>query len=282
MKRKKRKQYFLFLIPSLLFFGIAMVIPFIMGFHVAFTNWDGLARDYELVGLRNFIFLFRNPEVILPIRNTVYFALLITFSSNILALSLALLLKSPFKGRNLLRTVFFVPTCLSTVLAVFTWRFVYREVFSELLGIPNPLGSMDFVIPGIVGIHLWNSVGINMLIYLSALANVPKELYEAAIVDGAGFLRKFKEITIPMIMPAFTVCITLTMTYGLREFATIMAATHGGPARASENMAIYIYNNLYAFSKAGYGQAVAIVFMLMLVIIGYGLSKIFRKREVEH
>jgi len=281
MKTKKNLGNIWFLIPALIFFLPAMAIPFFMGINIAFTNWDGLARTYEYIGLRNFLFMFQNPDLLLPIRNTFYFAILITVSSNVLALLLGLLLSKPFRGRNLFRTVFFIPTCLSAVLAVFAWRFIFSDIVSSLLEIRNPLGTMEYVIPAIVGIHLWNTVGINMLIYLSAIANVPKDLYEAATVDGAGHLLKFKNITIPMIMPAFTVCVTLTMTYGLREFATTMAATSGGPARASENMAIYIFNNLYAYGNASYGQAVALVFMFILLLIGYTLSSIFRKREVE-
>lgn len=281
MLRTTSTGRYLFLLPSLMFFGGAMLIPFFMGFNIAFTNWDGLAQNYRYIGLSNFRFLFQNRDLMIPIRNTLYFAFLITVSSNGLALMTALLLLKPFRGRNLLRTVFFIPTCLSTVLAAFIWSFVYREVFRNLFGINSPLWSMQSVIPGIVGIHLWNTVSINMIIYLAALLNVPKDIYEAATVDGAGPIMRFRSVTIPMIMPAFTVCVTLTLTYGLREFATVMAATGGGPARASETMAIYIYNHLYAFSRAGYGQAVALVFMIALMIIGYTISRVFRSREVE-
>lgn len=273
---------YIFLMPSLFFFGISMFIPFLTGLNVAFTNWDGLSKNYDYVGFDNFRLMFSDKNLIVPIKNTIYYALFVTVFNNIITLFLAIMLNRKFRGRNIFRTIFFVPTCLSAVLAAFTWSFIYREVFQTVFGINSPLGSMKYVIPGIAGITLWNSCGINLIIYLAALANVPNELTEAALIDGAGQWRKFWNITVPMIMPAFSVCVTLTLTYSLREFAMPMAATSGGgPARASETMAIYIYNNLYAFNRAGYGQAVAFVFMIFLILIGYSVSRIFRSREVE-
>lgn len=281
VKLKKALPKYFFITPALLFFSFVILIPFIMGFNISLTNWDGLSKTYDYIGFKNFKVLFTDSDILIPLKNTLLFGLMGTVCNNFVALMLALLLSKKFPGRSIVRTIFFIPTCLSTVLASFIWSFIYRDVFHSLFGINSLLGNTSTVIPGIIGIILWNGVGINMLIYLSAISNVPKELYEAATIDGAGTLAKFKNVTIPMIMPAFTICITLTLTYSLREFAMTMAATNGGPARASETLAIYIYNNLYSFNKAGFGQAVSIVFMIILIIIGTVVSRIFRKKEVE-
>jgi raffinose/stachyose/melibiose transport system permease protein len=258
-----------------------MVIPFIMGFDVAFSNWDGLSPAYDYVGLKNFRILFQISDFRKVLFNSFYFAILLTVLNNILSLTLALGLSRNFRGRSFARASFFFPTCLSTVLASFIWKYIYRDVFSQLFGVKSLLGSLTGVIPAIVFISLWNSVGVNILIYIAGLTNIPLELYEAARVDGASGWQRFRHITVPMLMPAFTVCITMTLIAGLKEFGTTMAATGGGPSGASTTLAIYIYNNLYTYYQAGYGQAVALVFMVMLLIIGTVLSRALRAREVE-
>lgn len=274
------RDYFLLLLPALAAFGFAVILPFFVGVNVAFTNWDGLSQTFDYVGLKNFRTLLRVSEFRKILGNSLYFSLLLTVLNNVLSLLLALGLNRQFRGRSFARAAFFFPTCLSTVLASFIWKFIYRDVFSQLFGINSLLGSLTWVIPGIVFIALWNSAGVNVLIYLAGLANVPAELYEAARVDGANAWQRFRSVTVPMLMPSFTVCITMTMISGLKEFGTTMASTGGGPSGASTTIAIYIYKNLYTFYQAGYGQAVALVFVVLLVAVGTLLSKVFRSREV--
>ena len=120
-----------------------------------------------------------------------------------------------------------------------------------------------------------------MLIYLAGLKNIPQEFYDAAKVDGASSFKSFIHITLPLLTPSFTVCITLSITTWLREFATTLAATDGGPGGTSRTLAIYIFENLFDYNKAGYGQAVAILFSLFCIVLGISVSNFFRKREIE-
>lgn len=278
---RERRDYFLLLLPALATFSFAVILPFCLGLSVTFTNWDGLSQSFEYIGLKNFRTLLQISQFRKIIGNSFYFAILLTILNNLLALALALGLNRRFRGRAVVRAAFFFPACLSTVLASFIWKFIYRDVFSQLFGIKSLLGSMSWAIPAIVFIVLWNSTGINVLIYLAGLTNIPTELYEAARVDGANAWQRFVSVTVPMLMPSFTVCITMTLISGLKEFGTTMAATGGGPSGASTTISIYIYNNLYAYYQAGYGQAVALVFVLLLVVIGTTLSGRLRSREVE-
>lgn len=280
-QRRTALAYFTLFLPGFLLFVVAVVVPFIIGLQVAFTNWDGIAQSMNYTGLRNFKLILMSSDFRVVLGNSLYFAALITIANNILSLALALGLNHSFKGRGLARSAFFFPACLSTVLAAFIWNFLFRDVFSELWGVKSMLGNMDTVIPGIVIIALWNSLGINIVIYLAGLTSIPREMYEAATVDGAGSWQKFRNITIPMLMPAFTVCITMTLVSGLKEFATTMAATGGGPGHSSEMISIYIYKNLYSFYQAGYGQAVALVFVVLLAVSGGIITKFLRAREVE-
>ena len=130
--------------------------------------------------------------------------------------------------------------------------------------------------------YLTDDEGHNMLIYYSGLKGIPTDLYDAAAVDGAGSIRTFFKVTLPLLMPSFSVCVTLSLTSWLREFGMTLAATNGGPAGASKTITIYIYENLYSYSKAGYGQALSLLFALFLIILGRTVSGFFRKREVEY
>lgn len=283
MNRKVKNKLidFSFLLPVLFFFGFSVIIPFFSGLNIALTDWNGVSKELNYVGFRNFINIFSNPDILGPIKNTICYTLIVTAAGNIISLLLALAINRKFAGRTFARTAFFLPTSISVVLAVFIWGYIFRDVFRSLFGINSLLGQKSTVILGIAIIHMWVDVGINMLVYLSSLTTVPRELYESAELDGATKIQQFFKVTLPMIVPAFTCCITLSLTYGLREFATPYAATQGGPAGASETLGIYIYNHLMSYNKAGYGQAISVVFTIALILIGGGLSRALRKKEVE-
>lgn len=279
MKRSS-KTFVWFLIPSLLLFAFTVAIPFISGLNIAFTNWDGISKEYDYVGLKNFIRMFTDRNILKSIRVTLLFAVAYTLLNNILSLVLAILLHDKFKGNAVIKTIFFVPMALSAVLAAFVWGFIDRNILSEFLG-RSLLGSPATVIIGIIIIALWSGIGSNIMIYMAGLTNIPADYYEAAAIDGATPFNRFRYVTLPLLGPSFTMCITLTLTSALREFGVTMSATGGGPARSSEMISIFIYNNLFSYQKAGYGQAVSLVFMIILMIIGIGLNRFFRSKEVE-
>lgn len=283
MLKKARKEFYKYALwlPGIVLFGFAIAVPFFMGANIALTDWNGITKDYNYIGFDNFGRALKNAAILPPLLNTLKFGLFGTLTNNVAALGLALLVCRKMRGADLFKTVFFIPLCLSTVLVAFTWKYIYREVVPFVFGMNNPLGDPQLAIPAIILMSVWSTVGINMLIYTAGLKNVPKDLYEAAVVDGASTWKRFCNITLPMIMPSFTVCVTLTLTSYLREFSMTLSSTGGGPAGASETLAIYIYQNFYEFSKAGYAQAVSILFMLVLVLIGLSVSSFFRKKEVE-
>lgn len=279
---KRTVSAYAFLLPGFAFFCFSTVIPFFSGVNIAFTDWDGIAKTYEYVCLKNFLAVFQDPRILQPVLNSLLFAVLGVIGGTIFSLGTALLVNAV--GRRLskvARMIFFLPVCFSSILSAYIWKFIYKEVFSQVFGIRSLLGLSSAVVPAIVLIGLWNSSGINMLIYLSGLKNIPSELYESATIDGASRWVLFRQITLPLLTPSFTVCVTLTLTSWLREFATTLAATGGGPGGSSRTLSIYIFNNLYQYYKAGYGEAISLLFALCLAIIGTLVSNFFRKREVE-
>ena len=280
---------YVFLLPGLVMFCFAILIPFLMGINIAFTDWNGITKDYNYIGLDNFIKVFSDARLGQPILNSFKFMILGTGFGTLVSLGLALMIHNRLIefGKvhwlsRFARTSFFAPVCVSAVLTAFLGKFIYGNVFSELFGIKSMLGQKSNVIAAIVALGIWNGCGINMLIYYSGLKGIPEDLYEAARVDGSGPLYSFFHITLPLLAPAFSVCITLSLTSWLREFAMTLSATGGGPAGASRTITIYIYDNLYSYSKAGYGQALSLLFTIFLVVFGKSVSTFFRKREVEY
>lgn len=277
----RKKGYLLFILPSLIVFGFAVVIPFCMGINIMFTDWDGISRTYNYIGFKNFYLFFTDKNVIKPIFTTLIYGIGYTLLNNLFALTIAVFLNKFVIGKKFVKTVFFLPMVLSSVLASFVWGYLFKDVLSQTLGINSILGNPKTALLGVMIISLWNSVGSNLIIYIAGLENISTTYYEAANIDGASSWQAFRFITLPLLVPTFTICITLTFTTSLREFATVMAATGGGPAGSTETLSIYIYNNLFSFMKAGYGQAVSFVFMVVLVLIAGLLMRFFRSKEVE-
>ena len=197
---------YLFLLPGFIMFAFAMLIPFFMGINIAFTDWNGITRDYNYVGFENFIRAFSDSRLRQPIITSFKFMVLGTTFGTIVSLGLALLVHNRLieQGRlawtsRFARTAFFAPVCVSAVLTAFLGKFVYGSVFSELFGVRSFLGMRDTVIPAIVALGIWNGSGINMLIYYSGLKSIPSDLYEAARVDGAGPVYTFFRVTLPLL-----------------------------------------------------------------------------------
>lgn len=273
---------YVFLLPGLLVFCFSVALPFFLGINIAFTDWNGIAPNYRYVGLKNFLHFFQDARIWFPIRNSLEFAILGTIASNVVSLGLALLANAKTGWvSKAARVIFFFPVCFSSILTAFIWGFIYKEVYGELFHINSLLGNPNSVIPAITMMGVWNSCGINMLIYLAGLKGVPRDLYEAAVIDGANTWQQFKNVTLPFLNASFTVCCTLSLTSWLREFAMTLSATGGGPGGSSRTISIYIFENLYQYNKAGYGQAVALLFALFLVAVGNLVSSYFRRREIE-
>ncbi|RKD30963.1 carbohydrate ABC transporter permease [Lacrimispora algidixylanolytica] len=280
-KTKKRLQEFTFVLPALIIFAIFVVYPFLQGFPISFTKWDGMSPVKKYVGFSNYIRIFQDTNVLNAIKNTLIFTAVTMVFSNIFGLIFALMISKKSKINNILRTCIFVPYCLSLVLSSYIWRYVYSDVFFDVFGIPSPLGSTVWVMFGLSVISIWRDTGYCMVVYIAAIQGVSKDYYEAAELEGATPWQKFKAITFPMIAPAVTANFTLLLAWGMKVFDYPMAATAGGPGRASETVAMLIYNNLFTYFKAGYGQAIAVVFTLAIFAVSTLVSKNLRAREVE-
>jgi len=287
---KKNRSLLAFVAPALILYIIFLVIPLISGFWYSLTNWNGLARSYNFVGISNFVEAFKeDKDFIASIIFTFKFAVIIVIFQNIFALGLALMIDSKKKSTGFFRTILFMPNMISMVIASFVWVFIFSKVFTQIAAVTpfkflnqSWFGDAKLAFFAIVIVTLWAGVGYMMLIYLAALQGVPQELKEAAVIDGANVVQTFFKVILPMIMHSITICTFLTLAGAFKAFDIIFALTAGGPVRATEVMGLNIYQEAFMGNmRFGYASAKSIILFLIILIVTLVQLSVLKKREVE-
>ena len=270
----------LFLLPTMLIFCGIVLIPFFQGIPYSFTDWKSIiSQEKHFVGLSNYKLLITNKYFLQTLKNTFHFTVFFILGSNILGLFLALILWKSSKFNNIARTLTFMPFTVALTSSAIVWSYVFTDIYGPIFNRVSPLGLSSQVITGMVIIAIWVDMGYCMLIYIAALQAIPNEYHEAAIVEGANYFQRTLRITIPLIVPAFTSNITLLLAWGLRIFDLPMAVARN--MEAAQSSAMFVYDNIFGFSKAGLGQAAAIIVTAILVILTSVITTVFRKMEVE-
>ena len=213
MEDKMARQYLILVLPGFLIFTVGLIIPLLLSLRYSLTDWDGMATEKIFVGLKYYVKLFQDKEFLDSWWFTIKFTVGNTLIQNIAALLFAVALDSGIKAKKIYRTVFFVPCLISAVIVGFIWL----KMFSNVLPAMNDwlgtnfnfllFGDAKTVLGGLLIANNWQWIGYWMLIYLAGLQSVPSELYEAAKVDGAGAIKRFFNVTIPMLAPAITICV---------------------------------------------------------------------------
>lgn len=280
-------QYILLVLPSIILFTFGMMIPLCMAFSYSFTNWNGLDVKKEWVGIDNYIKLFQDKYVRDAWLFTLKFTVINTVIQNIAALLLALLLDSTIKAKSLFRTIIFIPCLISAIIAGFIWLRIYGDVLPRLNDILGTdinfmlFGSQKTVLLGLVIANNWQWIGYWMLIYLAGLQSVPHALLEAAKVDGANSIQRFTRITVPMLAPSITICVVGITTGSLKVYDLLVSSTKGGPGYASTSIIMQIYNTAIGGRQYGYGSAMSITLIAVLLFIAVLQLKVLKKREVQ-
>ena len=282
MNKTERFYQFLLALPAILLFSLVVIYPFVGGVYYSFTNWDGVAKNFDFVGLRNYARMFQSEVLLTPVRNTLAFTLVNVVLCNALALFVSTGIAKSGRVSSGLRVVFFLPFIISLVVASYMWTYLYSAGIYPLFGIQNPLGNVATANFGLSVISVWRNMGYCVVIYVAALQTIPESLYEAAAVEGVTPWARFTKITLPMLVPALTINVTLILGWGLKEFDTVMAATGGGPGDATTSVAFYVYKTTFVWGKAGYGQAIAMVMLVCIVLATSLVSRFFRSKEVEN
>ena len=294
MKRKSWnavKYPLWFIGPGLALYIIFFIVPTFSGFFYSVTDWSSnKGNDISFVGLQQFIEVMKNPDLITAFRNTLIYAISITIFKNVFALILALALNEDLRSKNALRAVYFSPAILNIV----AMGLIFQGLLNPNTGFVNNFFraiGMDFMALGWVGdprlsIHttsmmeVWRATGIAMVIYLAGLQTINKDYYEAATIDGAGFWQKLKSITLPLLAPAITINVLLSLVYGFRMFEVIYFLTRGGPGSSSQVLMTLAYKYM-GMGLYGYSAAINVILVLLNCIIAIPILLYLRKREVE-
>lgn len=287
MERRMSRQYLLLVLPGFIIFTIGLIIPLFMALRYSFTSWDGMSPEKIFVGIQNYIDLFHDSDFREAWWFTLKFTIGNTIIQNVAALLFAVALDSGIKAQKVYRTVFFVPCLISALVVGFVWLKMFSNVLPELnemlgTGINFLLfGKKETVLSGLLIANNWQWIGYWMLIYLAGLQSVPAELYEAAKIDGAGPVKRFFNVTIPMLAPAITICVVGITTGSLKVYDLLVSSTKGGPGRASTSIIYQTYATAINGRQYGYGCAMSVTLVLVLLLVALVQVKGLKKREVQ-
>jgi len=281
MEKNMKKYFPIFLLPTLVSFVIVFLIPFVMGIYLSFTRFTTV-ENATWVGIENYIKAFTQDENFLnALWFTIKFTIVSVITINICAFLLALLLTRALKGTAFFRTVFFMPNLIGGIVLGYIWNLLINSILG-IFGYDITY-SADYGFWGLVFLLNWQLIGYMMVIYIASLQNIPSELNEAARIDGATPFSILRHITIPMVMPAVTICLFLTITNSFKLFDQNLALTGGAPARETSMLALDIFNTFYGrIGWQGVGQAKAVVFFIIVALISFIQLKITSRKEVEN
>lgn len=282
MEKSIRKYWPIFVLPTLAAFIIGFVWPFLWGIYLSFHKFTTVSKT-TFVGIANYISVFQDSTFRHAFWYTAAFAIVTTVVINVCAFAVALALTRGIRGTNLFRTVYFLPNLIGGIVLGYIWQILLNGVLlnmgQHLLALDERLGFIGMVI-----LMCWQQIGYMMIIYVAGLQSVPGDLIEAARIDGASSWQILLHVKLPMVMSSITICLFLTLTNGFKMFDQNVALTGGEPSNLSELLALNIYNTFYGRSGAqwkGIGQAKAVVFFLLVVVIALLQLKLTRSKEVQ-
>ena len=274
------KRYFpVFVLPTLLAFAVAFMVPFIMGIYLSFCDFTTVTNA-KFVGISNYVKAFTNPDFLKALWFTVKFAVLAVVTINICGFALALMLTQNTKGRNIFRTIFFMPNLIGGIVLGYIWQSMINGVLAKF-GVTMLLDP-KYGYWGLIILMNWQLIGYIMIIYIAGLQNVSTDVLEAAKIDGANAWQTLTKVKIPMVMPSITICLFLTISNSFKMFDQNLALTGGGPSNKTTMLALDIYNTFYGkVGFEGVGQAKAVVFFVIVAGIAMSQLVLTRKKEVE-
>ena len=286
----KKHQLTLFILPALLFYSVFTLAPAIGGIVYSFTNWNGLAKDFDFIGLRNYITMLSDKDFINAVLFTLKFVGIMVVLQNVVALALALMIESRNKTKALFRTVLFMPNMLSMIIGGFMWMFIFTRALpyiaqqlnlAQLANI-SWIGDPNFSFIAIIIVSLWGGVGYLMIIYIAALQGVDHTLKEAASIDGATPFQTLTKVVLPSIMPALTIGVFVTLNNSFKVFDVVFSLTGGGPGRSTQVIAMNIFAEAYSLNnRYGYASAKSVVLFLIILVITLVQLTLMRKKEID-
>lgn len=284
----KARLYLGFALPGMLIFALVVVVPIIYGVYLTFTNWDGISSAKDIVGWGNYVKLMQDSGFWSSLWLTTKYVFVSVILINLLAFLLAYALTSGVRGQNFLRAGFFTPNLIGGVILGFIWQFIFSRVTVQLYQyIPleifgkSWLSSPSTAMASLVIVTVWQYAGYMLLIYISGFVSIPRDLIEAARIDGANEKQITSRIRIPLMIPSFVVCIFLSITRCFKVYDLNISLTEGEPYDSTKLVAMHIYTKAFEEHRYGVGQAEALVLFAVMATIALLQVYVGKKREVE-
>jgi len=279
-----------FIMPAFTVFFIFLLWPVLKAVQYSFTDWNGISRVKQFIGLKNYIEFFTTENSYAAIGRTFLLAGYVVVIQNAIALLFAEFLDSMKKGGGVYKIIFFAPSILSTIIVAFLWNYMYSPVDGVLkilftqfnlegLAAVRWLANPDIALFSIGNVMIWQFFGYTMVIYFSGMQSISHTYYEAAKIDGANGWHIFWNIKFPLIASVFTINIILSVIGALKQFEHIFLMTNGGPGRATETISILIYNQAFGISRMGYGTAVSMILLVIILFVSKILLTVLQARE---
>jgi multiple sugar transport system permease protein/raffinose/stachyose/melibiose transport system permease protein len=272
--------------PAFLVFLAMFIIPMILAFVLSLTDWNGYSLDFTFIGLENYEHAFRNPRTVDAAIFTGVLAFFGTILCNAVGLTIAALISGPGRGNTVMRTVFFYPYIISSLIIGFIWSALLapQGAVNSLLaqvGIPALpfLTDVTFAKASVILTIVWSHFGFNMILFLAGIKSVPPEYYEAATVDGATRWQQFRNVTLPLIAPVLTVNLVLTLVGLLKVYDVVLALTDGGPAGSTQTIVFQILNDSFANADLGFGAAQSVILLVVTAVLGLAVTLARRGSE---
>lgn len=297
MEKYYKKWFKILNIPAIILFVVVILVPFIMGVAYSFTAWRGsYFKGSEhwygaLVGFKNYIKVFHSQKFITSFIYTIKFTVVAVVIKNIVSLGMALMVRKVGKGKGFFRTVFFFPNLLGGLAMGFIWSFIFQNVYSLMLfGEESPihipflcdmLQEPNKAVFAMAIMATWQTAGYLMLIYLNGLNNIPEDLYEAASIDGATAWQKFRHITVPMLMPAFTIVFFLTLSSSFKMLDENLALTGGDFGTRMLSLQILLTTRENTPPNYGMAQAQAVIFFILIATVSIIQVIVTKRKEIE-
>ncbi len=281
---------FFFLLPAFLLFLLFIIYPIFRAMYFSLFNWNGLGPATQFVGLNNFIRILTDHVFIKAVTNCLLVVALSLTVQLPLALMLAIMVGRDLPGRAFFRAIFFIPYVISEVITAIIWMSLFnadpsRGLINALLVLipgvqaQNFLGDINQVMAVIFVVLTWKYFGLHMLLMMAGLQNIPKEIEEAAMIDGANTWQSVRSVTVPLLGSTIRTCVLLSVLGSLTQFNLVWIMTRGGPVNASEVMATYMYRYAFVRYQLGYGSAVALVMLAICLIFSIAYLRLARQPD---
>ena len=280
MQETLKKHFPVFVLPTLIAFAIAFFVPFIVGIGLSFTEFTTIT-DATFVGLDNYARVFSEREGFTSaVLFTIAVAIVSIITVNVIAFAIAWTLTRKLRGTNFFRTVFFMPNLIGGIVLGYTWQSMINAVLAHYE--TTIAADWKFGYAGLIMLINWQLIGYMMIIYIAGLQNVPQELIEAAEIDGVSKWEELRHVTIPLMMPSITICLFLTLSNTFKVYDQNLALTDGAPGGQTEMVALNIVKTMFnRVGAEGVGQAKAVIFVVVVVVIAMFQLRATRSREVE-